>query len=73
MKNIINKVSVIIGTIIGAIVMVLCLCILPYIGVCISWCMICWCFGIEFSAKVALGIYLCVMLLQGILIKRENK
>ena len=73
MKNIINKVSVILGTIVGAIVMVLCLCILPYIGVCISWCMICWCFGIEFSTKVALGIYLCVMLLQEILIKRENK
>ena len=73
MKNIINKVSTIIGTIIGDIVIVLCLCILPYIEVCISWYMICWCFGIEFSAKVALGIYLCVMLLQGILKKRENK
>ena len=73
MKNIINKVSVIIGTIIGAIIMVLCMCIFPYIGVCVSWYMICWRFGIEFSAKVALGIYLCVMLLQEILIKRENK
>ena len=73
MKNIINKVSVIIGTIIGAIVMILALCIFPYIGVCVSWYMISWCFGIEFSAKVALGIYLCVMLLQKILIKRENK
>lgn len=67
MKNIINKVV--------AIVIVLCLCIFPYIGVCISWYMICWCFGTEFSAKVALGIYLCIILLQGILIKlkQENK
>ena len=73
MKNIIKKVSVLLGTIIRAIVIVLCLCIFPYIGVCISWYMICFCFGIEFSAKVALGIYLCVMLLQGILIKRANK
>ena len=73
MKNIINKVSAILGTIVRAIVMVLCLCILPYIGLCISWYMICFCFGIEFNAKVALGIYLGVMLLQGILIKRANK
>ena len=73
MKNIISKASVILGTIIGAIVMILALCIFPYIGVCISWYMICWCFGIEFSAKVALGIYLCIMLLQGMLTKRGNK
>lgn len=73
MKNIINKASIILGTIIGAIVMILALCIFPYLGVCISWYIICWCFGIQFSAKVALGIYLCVMLLQGLLIKRESK
>ena len=73
MKNIINKVSAILKTIIKAIVIALCLCILPYIGLCVSWYMICYCFGIEFSAKVALGIYLCVMCLQGILIKQANK
>ena len=73
MKNIIDKVSVFLDTIIEAIVIILCLHIFPYIGVCISWYMICWCFGAEFSAKVALGIYLCIILLQGILIKQENK
>ena len=58
---------------IGSIVAILAFMTFPYIGVCISWYVICWCFGIEFSAKVALGIYLCVTLLQRILIKRENK
>ena len=58
---------------IGSIVAILVFIILPYIAVCFIWCIICWCFGIEFSAKVALGIYLCITLLQGILTKRENK
>ena len=54
---------------IGSIVAILAFMLLPYIVVCSIWYIICWCFGIQFSAKVALGIWLIIVILKAILSK----
>ena len=54
---------------IGSIVAILAFITLPYIAVCFIWYNICWCFGIQFSAKVALGILLTIYTLKYIFSK----
>ena len=51
---------------IGSIFAILAFIILPYIAVCFVWYIICWCFGIQFSAKVALGILLIIDILKAV-------
>ena len=55
--------------VIGSIVAILAFITLPYIAVCFIWYNICWCFGIQVSAKVALGILLTIYTLKYIFSK----
>lgn len=70
MKNIISKIAIVTGTIIGAMIMLLMIILLPYLAVSVVWSIICWCFGIEFSAKVSLGIVIIIYILSYLLDKR---